>query len=48
MIDLKEGVQPPFGLIYNFSQDKLVILHEYINENLEKRFKYIPSFQLVP
>jgi hypothetical protein len=38
MIDLEEGVQPPFGLIYNFSQDKLVILHEYINENLEKRF----------
>jgi hypothetical protein len=38
MIDLEEGVQPLFGPIYNLSQDKLVILHEYINENIEKRF----------
>jgi hypothetical protein len=38
MIDLEEGVQPLFRPIYNLSQDKLVILHEYINENIEKRF----------
>ncbi len=37
-IDLEEGVQPLFGTIYNLSQDKLVIFHEYINENIEKGF----------
>jgi hypothetical protein len=37
-IDLVEGVQPPFGPIYNLSQDELVMFHEYINENLEKEF----------
>jgi hypothetical protein len=37
-IDLKEGAQLPFRPIYNLSQDKLVALHGYINENLEKGF----------
>ncbi len=37
-IDLEEGAQPPFGSIYNLSQDECVNFHEYINENLEKRF----------
>jgi hypothetical protein len=37
-IDLEKKAQPPFGLIYNFSQDKLGILHEYINKNVEKGF----------
>jgi hypothetical protein len=38
MVDLEEGAQPPFGPIYNFLQDKLVVFCEYINENLEKGF----------
>jgi hypothetical protein len=33
-IDLGEGKQPPFRPIYNLSQDKLVVLHEYMDENL--------------
>jgi hypothetical protein len=33
-IDLVEGKQPPFRPIYNLSQDKVVVLHEYINENM--------------
>jgi hypothetical protein len=33
-INLVEGKQPPFKPIYNLSQDKLVVLHEYIDENL--------------
>jgi hypothetical protein len=36
--DLKEGAQLPFRPIYNLSQNKLVALHGYINENLEKGF----------
>jgi hypothetical protein len=31
-------MQPPFGLIYNLSQDKLATLREYINKNVEKGF----------
>jgi hypothetical protein len=37
-IDLVEGTQPPFGLVYNLSQDKLAMFREYFNENLEKGF----------
>jgi hypothetical protein len=37
-IDLEEGAQPPFGPIYNLSQDECASFHEYINENLEKGF----------
>jgi len=37
-IDLMEGMQPPFGPIYNLSQDELVTPCEYLNENLKKRF----------
>ncbi len=36
-IDL-EGVEPPFGPIYNLSQDELLALREYIHENLKKGF----------
>jgi len=31
-IDLEESAQPPFGPIYNLSQDELAALWEYINE----------------
>ncbi len=38
-IDLhEERLQPPFGPIYNFSQNKLVTLCEYIDKNFEKGF----------
>jgi len=37
-IDLVKGTQPPFKPIYNLSQDELIILCEYINENFEKGF----------
>jgi hypothetical protein len=37
-IDLEEGVEPSFGPIYNLSQDELLALREYIDENLEKSF----------
>jgi hypothetical protein len=33
-----EGAQPPFGPIYNLSQDELAMLLEYLDENLEKGF----------
>jgi hypothetical protein len=35
-IDLEEGTQLPLRAIYNLSQDKLVALHEYFDENLKK------------
>jgi hypothetical protein len=38
VIDLEERVHPPFGPIYNLSQNKLLILPEYIDKNLEKGF----------
>ncbi len=47
-IDLEEGTQPPFGLIYNLAQGELAPLHEYIDENLRKGSFDIPSLQLVP
>jgi len=37
-IDLVEGVQPPFTPICDLSQDEFVTLHEYFDENLDKRF----------
>jgi len=37
-IDLHEGMQPPFGPIYNLSQTELVELRKYIDENLAKNF----------
>jgi hypothetical protein len=37
-IDLVEGAQLPFGPIYNLLQNELAMFHEYLNENLEKRF----------
>jgi hypothetical protein len=35
-IDLEEGTQSPFEPIYNLSQDELIVLRKYIDENLEK------------
>jgi hypothetical protein len=37
-IDLQEGTQPPFGPIYNLSQNELTTLRDYLNENLAKNF----------
>jgi hypothetical protein len=37
-IDLQDGAQPPFGPIYNLSQNELTTLREYIEENLAKNF----------
>ena len=37
-IDLQESAQPPFGPIYNLSQNELVALKEYLDENLAKNF----------
>ena len=37
-IDIEDGAQVSFGLIYNPSQDELATLKEYIDENLAKGF----------
>jgi hypothetical protein len=37
-IDLHEGTQLPFGPIYNLSQNELVALRDYLDENLAKNF----------
>ena len=37
-IDLQKSTQPPFGPIYNLSQNKLAVLWEYLDENLAKNF----------
>jgi len=37
-MDLEKGAQSPFGLIYNLSQNELVALKQYIEENLAKNF----------
>jgi hypothetical protein len=43
-IDLQEGTQPPFGPIYNLSQNELVALREYLHENFVKNFiRYFKS-----
>jgi hypothetical protein len=36
VINFEEGAWPPFGPIYNLFQDELMVLREYIDENLEK------------
>jgi hypothetical protein len=37
-IDFTEGVQPPFRPIYNLTQDELVMICKYLDENLKKGF----------
>jgi hypothetical protein len=37
-IDLQDGAQPPFGLIYNLSQNELSALKDYIKKNMAKNF----------
>jgi len=37
-IKLQEGVQPPFGPIYNLSLNELAALRDYLDENLGKNF----------
>ncbi|KAI0993735.1 hypothetical protein K3495_g14450, partial [Podosphaera aphanis] len=37
-IPLKEGKDPPFGPMYGMSREELVVLKNYIQENLEKGF----------
>jgi hypothetical protein len=37
-IELQEGAQPPFGLIYSLSQNELATLRDYHDENLAKNF----------
>ena len=37
-IELQEGAQPPFGPIYNLSQNELAKLQKYIDKNLSKNF----------
>jgi hypothetical protein len=35
---MQNGTQPPFGPIYNLSQNELSALKDYIEENLAKNF----------
>jgi hypothetical protein len=37
-IRLKEGTELPFGPLYDMSRDELLLLREYLEENLGKRF----------
>jgi hypothetical protein len=37
-IELQEGAQPPFGPIYSLSQNELIALRVYLDENLAKNF----------
>lgn len=37
-IQLKEGSEPPFGPLYDMSRDELLVLLEYLEENLGKGF----------
>ena len=37
-IELQKGAQPPFGPIYNLSQNELTELRKYIDKNLSKNF----------
>jgi hypothetical protein len=37
-IQLKEGVEPPFGPLYDMSREELQVLREYLEENLGKGF----------
>jgi hypothetical protein len=43
-IDLVEGAQPPFKPIYNMSQNKLITLYKYFDENFEKGFIWHSKF----
>jgi hypothetical protein len=38
-IELHDGVQPPFGPIYNLSQTELAVLREYIAKNFIRHSK---------
>jgi hypothetical protein len=38
IVDLEEGAKPPFGLIYNLSQDEFEALQKHLDEKLEKGF----------
>jgi hypothetical protein len=42
-INLKDGVVPPFGGLYNLSIDEQQQLNQYIDENLEKGFIRLSS-----
>lgn len=35
-IKLKEGTEPPFGPLYGMSREELIVLKEYVEDNLEK------------
>lgn len=37
-IPLKEGAEPPFGPLYGMSREELIVLKEYVEDNLEKGF----------
>jgi hypothetical protein len=37
-IDLQDGTRPPFGPIYNLSQNELVAFRDHLDENLAKNF----------
>jgi hypothetical protein len=37
-IQLKEGAEPPFGPMYDMSRGELLVLREYLEENLGKGF----------
>ncbi|TQV90502.1 retrovirus polyprotein [Cordyceps javanica] len=37
-VQLKEGAEPPFGPLYDMSRDELLVLREYLEENLGKGF----------
>jgi hypothetical protein len=37
-IQMKEGSEPPFGPLYDMSRDELLVLREYLEENLGKGF----------
>jgi hypothetical protein len=42
-IDLEEGTWPPFGPIYNLSQNELTTFLKYIDETLTRDLFDIPS-----
>ncbi|KAH0613403.1 uncharacterized protein H6S33_005289 [Morchella sextelata] len=37
-IPLKEGKEPPFGPLYGMSREELIVLKQYIRDNLQKGF----------
>ncbi|KAH0606496.1 uncharacterized protein H6S33_003330 [Morchella sextelata] len=42
-IPLKEGKEPPFGPLYGMSREELIVLKQYIQDNLQKGFIQISS-----